>query len=263
METTWSSSGTARPDPGAPSPNAGVVTDPRLDPSTAEELEAAGWRYLSEWAEQQVGSTLRPELRTERPGRDQRGLTLLGECGFLQERVLWVMEAAVAAERVDARPGPAGLVIHPAADPRDVYAVMRDGFAGAWGFEAMTFEAFLTSRSGAPGHDPALWFLATVDGRAVGAMTVFPAAPERSAMQLGELAVMPAERRRGVATALLHHAFDVTRAAGLRVLYLFADSDSADDAPGLYRSVGFEVVQSSVLLVAPLPLRHLVRDKPA
>ena len=176
--------------------------------------------------------------------------------------MLWVMEAAVEAERVDRPRGPAGLVIHGAADPHDVYAVMRAGFAGAWGFEETSFDAFLTSRSSVPGHDPSLWFLASVDGRPAGAMTVFPAAPERSAMQLGELAVLPGERRHGVATALVHQAFEVTRAAGMRLLYLFADSDSADDAPGLYRSSGFEVVQSTVLLVAPLPLPEMARDKP-
>jgi ribosomal protein S18 acetylase RimI-like enzyme len=244
--------GAARPE--VESPYASVVSHPRLAQDDADELEAAGWRYLSEWAARNLGDAFRSELRTERPGRDERGLAQLRARGFVEVRVFWVMEAAVDGERVGSRPPPPGLVIHGGADPHDVFAVMHDGFAGAFGFPDMSFDVFLTSRSSAPGHDPSLWFLATVDGRPAGAMTLFPAAPERSAMQLGELAVLPEERRRGVATALLHHAFQVTRDARMRLLYLFADSESGDDAPALYQSVGFEVVQSTVLMVAPLPL---------
>lgn len=252
--------------PGTESPTAVVVSDPRLAEDEVEELEAAGWGYLSEWADRQargpLWTELRAELRTERPGRDERGIARLSGRGFVQERVLWVMEAGVEEDRTALRPRPAGLALHGDADPRDVYAVMHAGFAGTFGFGDPSFDAFLASRSSVPGHDPSLWFLATVDGRPVGAMVVCRAAPERSAMQVGELAVLPGERRRGVATAMLRQAFEVTRAAGMRLLYLFADSESADDAPTLYRSVGFEVVQSTVQLVAPLPLTETALDKP-
>ena len=37
----------------------------------------------------------------------------------------------------------------------------------------------------------------------------------------------------------------------MRLLYLFADSES-NDAPHLYAGVGFEVVQSTLQLVRPL-----------
>ena len=249
-------SGQARP--GAESPTAVVVSNPELAEDEAGALEAAGWRYLSGWAGRQVDGALRPELRTERPGRDERGIARLHDRGFVLERVLWVMEAPVDADRTDHRPVPDGLVINAAADARDVFAVMRTGFAGTFGFDDnLSFDAFLASRSSVPGHDPSLWFLATLDGRPVGAMTVCRSAPERSAMQVGELAVLPEERRRGVATAMLRQAFEATRAAGMRLLYLFADSESQDHAPALYESTGFEVVQSVVQLVAPLPLREL------
>jgi len=38
----------------------------------------------------------------------------------------------------------------------------------------------------------------------------------------------------------------------MRLLYLFADSESNDAAPHLYAGVGFEVVQSTLQLVRPL-----------
>ncbi len=239
--------------PGEPGPFADVYTYPGLVPSSDEEaLEAAGWRHLVRWSTGAVDDPVTAQLRTARPTLDLAGRDRLSRLGFVEDRVLWVMEAATEAERGLDRTPPAGLAIHAGADPRAVHEIFMTGFAGTYGFVELSYDDFVASRGGMPGYDPSLWFLATVDGRPIGAMTVTRAAPERSAMHVSELAVLPGHRCRGVATALLHAAFEATRRDGMRLLYLFADSESEDDAPTLYASVGFETVQATTQLVRPL-----------
>ena len=75
-------------------------------------------------------------------------------------------------------------------------------------------------------------------------------------MLVSELAVLAPFRGRGIGTALLHRAFDTARADGMRLLYLFVDSESDSDAPTLYASVGFEVVQGTQQLVRAVDSRQ-------
>lgn len=242
--------------PGAGSPIGTVTSNPDLvHGRDIEDLESAGWRCLVRWASSQAADPDTAQLRTQRPVLDVSGRERLRREGFSDERTLWVMEASVDAERGGPPPSLEGLLVHGAANPRTVYDVFMPGFAGTFGFLPMSFDEFLDSRSAAPGNDPSLWFQATVDGRPVGAMTLALAAPERRAMLVSELAVLPTARGHGIATALLHRAFEAARAHGMRLLYLFVDSENEEAAPTLYASVGFEIVQATQQLVRPLPLR--------
>jgi GNAT superfamily N-acetyltransferase len=239
--------------PGAASPFGTVTSHPDLvHDADLEDLESAGWRCLVRWASSQAADSDAAQLRTQRPVPDVGGRERLHREGFSDERTLWVMEASVDAERGGTPPSLEGLLVHGAANPRTVYDVFMSGFAGTFGFLPMSFDEFLDSRSATPGNDPSLWFQATVDGRPVGAMTLARAAPERRAMLVSELAVLPAARGHGVATTLLHNAFEAARAHGMRLLYLFVDSENEDAAPTLYASVGFEMVQATQQLVRPL-----------
>jgi GNAT superfamily N-acetyltransferase len=243
----------AERNPGTPFPFGTVTTHPDLfaDEDVAP-LETAAWQRLGGWASDQVTDPSSAELHTTRPLRDGPGCERLRHQGFFDRRVLWVMETPVDAERPVRRPPPDGLEVQGAADPRAVHAVFMRGFVGTFNHVDLSFDDFMSSRTNLPGYDPALWFVATVDGRPVGAMTMTRAAPERSAMHVSELAVLPDARGHGVATTLLRSAFATTRAEGTRLLYLFVDSESEDDAPTLYASVGFEVVQASLQLARPL-----------
>lgn len=239
--------------PGDPEPFCEVNTDPGLGtPPDRDALEAAGWRHIVRWATTVTDDPASGRVRTSLPTLDLARRERLSRLGFVEERVMWVMEAASDAERGTGRTPLPELEIHASADPRAVHAIFMSGFAGTYGFIELSYDDFVASRSRLPGHDPALWYLATVAGRPAGAMTVTRAAPERSAMQVSELAVLPELRGRGIAGALLHAAFETSRRDGMRLLYLFADSESDDDAPTLYASVGFETVQATSMLTRPL-----------
>jgi GNAT superfamily N-acetyltransferase len=239
--------------PGTPAPFCSVTTHPDLFADAAvDPLETAAWRRIGRWASQQVPDPSGAELHTGRPLSDGPGCERLRRQGFVDRRVLWVMETPVDAERPARRPPPDGLQVRGAADPRAVHAVFMTGFVGTYDHVDLSFDDFMSSRTTLPGYEPALWFVANLHGRAVGAMTMTRAAPERDAMHVSELAVLPDARGRGVATTLLHSAFATTRAEGMRLLYLFVDSESEDDAPTLYASVGFEVVQATLQLAHPL-----------
>lgn len=238
--------------PGARSAFGTVTSHPSLAADGAlQALEVAGWRHLFAWVSAEEPDAL--DMRTQRPTTDRSGQERLHRLGFADERVLWVMETPVDAERVPSpHPPPEGLTLHAAADPRRVHELFMAGFAGTWGHREMPFDAFLTSRSAVPGNALELWFVAAVGGRPVGAMTLARAAPERAAMLISELAVLAPFRGRGIGTALLHRAFEAARADGMRLLYLFADSESDDVTTTLYASVGFEVVQGTQQLVRGL-----------
>lgn len=87
--------------------------------------------------------------------------------------------------------------------------------------------------------DPALCFIAVdADGEAVGVAQCWASAFVK------DLAVAPALRRHGLGSALLHHAFQVFRERGSRHIELKVHSGNPSGALRLYRSHGFEEVES-------------------
>ncbi len=78
------------------------------------------------------------------------------------------------------------------------------------------------------GRPPArgLSFVAVEDGRLVGTVRLWEvsAGPDRSALLLGPLAVDPAQRRRGVGSALMRHALQTAARRGHRAVLLVGDA---------------------------------------
>jgi GNAT superfamily N-acetyltransferase len=81
------------------------------------------------------------------------------------------------------------------------------------------------------------WYLADVDGKAVGHFS------ERTRDAIGyleDLMVLPQYRLRGIATALVQHCAESARWKGAAIVFLPAD---ANDTPrDMYRRMGFEPV---------------------
>lgn len=96
------------------------------------------------------------------------------------------------------------------------------------------------SRSGWPGPREGLW-LARVDGRAVGSVTLIEESSELG--RLGHLVLLPDARGTGAGRRLVETVLAAARAAGYMRLHLFTFSDLRA-AGSLYRSVGFAVSSS-------------------
>jgi len=85
---------------------------------------------------------------------------------------------------------------------------------------------------------PATWWLAYVDGTPCGYVASFPG--DDGVGQVDDLYVVPALRRRGVATALIHRAVASCRAAGAGPVVIAADVD--DTPKQMYVALGFRPV---------------------
>ena len=102
------------------------------------------------------------------------------------------------------------------------------------------------------GRAPArgLSFVAVEDGRVVGTVRLWEVSvgPDRSALLLGPLAVDPAQRRRGVGSALMRHALQAATRRGHRAVLLVGDA-------AYYGRFGFSAEQTGRLWLAGLPDR--------
>lgn len=114
-------------------------------------------------------------------------------------------------------------------DLRDVLRIERTSFALPWSESA--FRALM-------GRPEAVVLVAEGEAGVVGYAAVWLAADEA---ELGDLAVDPAVRRRGVGRALLDAALREARGRGARTLYLQV-RESNDAARRLYEGAGFRRV---------------------
>jgi ribosomal protein S18 acetylase RimI-like enzyme len=80
-----------------------------------------------------------------------------------------------------------------------------------------------------------------LDGEPVSAMIMSRRATDKGALYVQELATLAPYRRRGIASSLLRHAFDVAVDEGFDKVELHVDSSNAYEAPSVYRRAGMEV----------------------
>lgn len=143
----------------------------------------------------------------------------------------------------EARSSPAvpGLVVTAAADSRTLHAVLNEAFEGHWGFTPQTYDDWAAAQPAFPGHDPALWYLAEVDGVPAAGMILSRRAQADDALYVQDLATLEEFRRRGIASALLATAFERADLEGLGRVSLMVDSENTHAAPSVYRKAGLEV----------------------
>jgi ribosomal protein S18 acetylase RimI-like enzyme len=87
-------------------------------------------------------------------------------------------------------------------------------------------------------HDPARWWLAREQGRAVGVL-LLAEMPEWAAWDVSYVGVVPAARGRGIGRALMGRALAEAEDGGATQVTLSVDERNRP-ARGLYRSLGFE-----------------------
>lgn len=116
------------------------------------------------------------------------------------------LAAGVDVRRIGAHLLPDGTSRPVGEDLRTVHTVLQAAF-GAGGEVDVRYADFLVHHGAAPGRAWDHWWIATLDGRPVGAV-VSSVAPldedARLGTQIDVIGVAPRARRRGVATALLH-----------------------------------------------------------
>lgn len=228
-------------DPGDPVFHAWINSHPRLAADLHDELSAAGWEVLLDWVRARAPQGTGPvEVRSGCEAGSDAGHRRLRGAGFTHRRTFWEMLGPVTDASRVASPV-RGLTITATDDTRAVHAVFNKGFEDHWGYVSLTHDDWLPVERTLAGHDPSLWFLAEIDRTPAAAMTLSRRLEADGVMYVQELATLRGYRHRGIASALLAHAFDVTAREGLGELSLHVDSENTHDAPSVYRKAGLEV----------------------
>jgi ribosomal protein S18 acetylase RimI-like enzyme len=135
---------------------------------------------------------------------------------------------------------------HPSIE--DFARAVRDGFADHRGASADTPFSFYKERfqkaTEEPFFDPTMFWLAqdAETGAPAGVCNMFPESEEfRETAYIQQLAVLPNYRRRGLALALLHVAFNAAFARGLKGVSLGVDAASLTNAVALYERAGMSI----------------------
>jgi mycothiol synthase len=179
----------------------------------------------------------------------------LERAGFAPVRVQSHMRIELT-EAAAATPGwPAGVTVRTAnleTDLRAIAALWLEAWRDHWGFVERpyadvltTFVAEIESRCGPV--DPTLWFLA-VEGDEIAGMCLCVAGlpGDPTGGYIYDLGVRPAWRKRGIALALLRHAFAEFRRRGYAAVELDVDSESLTGALRLYERAGLRVIRQEL-----------------
>jgi ribosomal protein S18 acetylase RimI-like enzyme len=163
--------------------------------------------------------------------------------GFVTWRREW--ELAVPTEHTTT-PAPAGVVITTAdeAPLRELDRTIRNEVEAAVGWHTMPAEV-LPWQGGTRPIDPANYTVAVRDGRYVGLVRV---ATRTRRPRIGLVAVLTAERRHGIARALLSHALDGLHRAGFEAATAEVDETNTA-ATALLEGLGARRTGSALELV--------------
>jgi mycothiol synthase len=189
-------------------------------------------------------------VRVAVPALDEAAHRLLTERGYGIVRTSWEMTRPLGRD-VGPGPSPPGVSIRsfePGRDEQTLYEVSEAAFADHWDYLPETFETFAADFYDAHDWDPTLAFLAETGGRAVGEVV---AIEFESSGYIASIGVLRPFRRRGIAAALLRHAFASLAARGHREVGLTVDAASPTGAVGVYERVGMSVRREAHVFDGP------------
>lgn len=224
-----------------------VYVDPQLtarDPALADDLARWCWDHAfvqaaSIAAERGLSET---GVETGTLDGDTIGQIRASAAGFTRVRTFWRMQRPLTAD--DREPVPAaGVAIRLLApdETRSAYEIVEGAFADHWNYHPRTYDEWWDQYGNRSGFDPALWWVAEVDGQPAGVLIANRQMADENAMYIAMLATRREARGRGAAKALLRKAFAAGLAEGWGAAKLNVDSESSTSAPALYASVGMSV----------------------
>jgi mycothiol synthase len=204
--------------------------------------------WLLGWAEaaaRAIGAGRTTQSLSE---HDAGARALLGAHGYEERWADWFFTVALDTEPA-APELPPGYVIRPLGpgEERAAYGVIDRAFAEWPDREGGSFEDWSASSLGRPGFEPSRLALAVCGDEVAGALLLLAEAGEG---WIDQLAVAREHRGRGLARALLQHAFGETWRHGLRRAGLATDSRTG--ARGLYEHVGMHVRKTYGEFAKPL-----------
>ena len=181
--------------------------------------------------------------------RNATAIALLEGDGYDARWSAWIfdVEHARAPDPPLLPPGYAIRAFVPGSDDRTVHQVTEGAFSEWPEYDPDTFEDWAAETVQRPGFAPDQIALAVRGEEVAGAMVLLD---EERGMWVSQLAVVRAHRRRGLAHALLAHAFGVSWRAGHRHTGLATDSRTG--ARGLYEQVGMTVTRTFAAYAKPL-----------
>jgi mycothiol synthase len=193
--------------------------------------------WLLRWS-QDAARALGAEVTAQEISDDERAaIALLESDGYARRWDSWAFE--IALEREPPAPAlPSGYAIRdfvPERDERVVFDLIERAFAEWPEYESGGFDDWVAGSLRRPGFAPPLLGLAEREGEVVGAVLLI----EDDEGWIDQLAVAREHRGRGLARALLVHAFGRTWRRGGRRCGL--GTDSRTGARGLYEHVGMRV----------------------
>jgi len=196
--------------------------------------------------------------RCQASDADTAATTVFVDLGYSIDRHEIEMEF-IFDGTVSVAPIPAGITIRTVTSDEDVEAVAgvsSDAFRDHYGWVEsswdQTLERWANFRA-MDEWDDDLVFIAEADGKAVGELVgVRTHGSTTDTGFVGSLGIVRPWRGRGLARALLTHAFAAYRDRGMRAVALDVDADSLTGATRLYDSVGMRPVRSETAYLIEL-----------
>lgn len=189
-------------------------------------------------------------LRTDLVATNASTMAALEAAGWHRDRTDWTMEIDLDAAAPLPEPAwPEGITVRSAdleRDARAVHAAEMDFFSDHYGFTPNPFEEWWHFRTRFFDPEPELWILA-MEGEEIAGMALCasqrPGQPDLG--WISTLGVRRDWRRRGLALAILRHAFALLAARGKRRAGLGVDAQSLTGATRLYERAGMRVVRET------------------
>lgn len=170
---------------------------------------------------------------------------VLEQAGYEAVRRSWFMRIDLDGP-VDAPPLPDGITLRPLdweRDSRAVFDAQEDIFRDNWGYSAPPFDLWQQITLYEVPFDGTMWRIAVEEsGQIVGLCLPRPKSFDDSATGwIDTVGVRASHRRRGLASALLRHGFQVLQQRGFTAAELGVDSENSTNAVALYERAGMHV----------------------